>query len=148
MSSVCASIDIDVPPEQVWQTVMDPNRLQDWVTIHRSVEKVSTPLEKGSTMEQVLHMRGMSFKVKWKLADVSKPNLAQWEGSGPARSEARIRYELSENDQGGTHFAYTNEFTAPGGMLGQAASRVVVGAASEREANNSLRQLKQLLEQK
>jgi carbon monoxide dehydrogenase subunit G len=147
MSSICASIDIDAPMERVWQTVMDPSRLQDWVTIHRSVGKVSTPLKKGSTMEQVLHMRGMSFKVKWKLADVSKPNLAQWEGSGPARSEARIRYELSDNGQGGTHFAYTNEFTAPGGMLGQAASRIVVGAASEREANNSLRQLKQLLEQ-
>ena len=43
-------------------------------------------------------------------------------------------------------FEYTNEFTPPGGMLGNVASRVIVGAASEREAQNSLRALKRLLE--
>ena len=43
-------------------------------------------------------------------------------------------------------FEYTNEFTAPGGRLGNVASRVLVGAASEREARNSLARLKALLE--
>ena len=35
MSLVTASIAIDAPPEEVWETVMDPNRLANWVTIHR-----------------------------------------------------------------------------------------------------------------
>jgi hypothetical protein len=39
-----------------------------------------------------------------------------------------------------------NEFTPPGGRLGTVASRVIVGAASEREANSSLARLKALLE--
>ena len=43
-------------------------------------------------------------------------------------------------------FAYTNEFHLPGGRLGNVASRVIVGATSEREANNSLARLKALLE--
>ena len=43
-------------------------------------------------------------------------------------------------------FEYTNEFTVPGGRLGSVASRVIVGAASEREASNSLSRLKALLE--
>jgi uncharacterized protein YndB with AHSA1/START domain len=147
MSTVKTDIEIDAPIEKVWETVMDPERLKDWVTIHRDVKDVSDrPLKQGSTMDQVLHMRGISFRVQWTLVDVSEPNVAQWEGRGPAHSRAKIRYELSGNENGRTQFQYTNEFTPPGGRLGSLASRVVVGAASEREASNSLSRLKALLE--
>ena len=147
MSTVRVRIDIDAPIERVWETVMDPNRLKDWVTIHRSVKDVSEkPLRRGSTMDQVLHMRGVSFRVHWTLVDVREPDHAEWEGRGPAHSEARIRYELSRDGDGPTKFDYTNEFTPPGGRLGNVASRVIVGAASEREANNSLKRLKALVE--
>jgi uncharacterized protein YndB with AHSA1/START domain len=147
MSTVRVTIDINAPIERVWETVMDPNRLKDWVTIHRSVKDVSeTPLRRGATMDQVLHMRGVSFRVHWTLVEVSEPDRAEWEGRGPAHSEARIRYELSADGDGTTTFGYTNEFTPPGGRLGNVASRVIVGAASEREANNSLQRLKALLE--
>ncbi len=149
MSTVRVNIDIAAPIERVWETVMDPDRLKDWVTIHRSVKDVSDqPLRKGSTMDQVLSMRGVSFRVHWTLADVNEPNVAEWEGRGPAHSDARIRYELSSNGDDQTAFSYTNEFTPPGGRLGNVASRVIVGAASEREANNSLQRLKELLEKR
>jgi uncharacterized protein YndB with AHSA1/START domain len=149
MSVVHTKIRIDAPVERVWATVMDPQRLKDWVTIHRSVADVSeNPLRKGSTMEQVLHMRGVSFRVHWTVVDVSAPNIAEWEGRGPAHSRARIRYELTADDDGHTMFEYTNEFTVPGGRLGTVASRVIVGAASEREATGSLERLKALLERK
>jgi hypothetical protein len=72
--------------------------------------------------------------------------MAEWLGKGPAHSEARIRYALSSNGDDSTSFEYTNEFTPPGGRLGSVASRVVVGAASEREAHSSLNRLKALLE--
>lgn len=126
---------------------MDPGRLKDWVTIHRSIKDVSEqPLAKGATMDQVLHMRGISFTVHWTLEQVEAPKHAEWEGRGPAHSRARIRYELSGDEDGPTRFEYTNEFTPPGGRLGGVASRVIVGAASEREADRSLSQLKELLE--
>jgi uncharacterized protein YndB with AHSA1/START domain len=147
MSTVHAAIEINAPVERVWEAIMDPHRLGDWVTIHRQVRDVSdVPLIKGSTMEQVLHMRGINFHVHWKLVEVSPPNHAEWEGRGPAHSRARIRYELSRDGDGPTSFDYTNEFTPPGGLLGSVASRIVVGAASEREAHNSLERLKELLE--
>ena len=34
---VTASIDIDAPPEEVYDLVLDPARLDEWVTIHRQV---------------------------------------------------------------------------------------------------------------
>jgi carbon monoxide dehydrogenase subunit G len=146
MSAVHVKINIDAPPDRVWETVMDPDRLGDWVTIHRSVKNVSSrPLEKGATMDQMICIRGVTFRVHWTLVDIDPPHHAEWEGRGPAHSNARIRYELSSAN-GTTSFEYTNDFTAPGGRLGNVASRVIVGAASEREANNSLARLKALLE--
>jgi uncharacterized protein YndB with AHSA1/START domain len=147
MSTVHVKIRIDAPLQKVWETVMDPDRLGDWVTIHRSIKDASAkPLKKGATMEQVLHMRGVSFHVNWNLTDVQEPKLAVWEGRGPAHSRALIRYQLSGEENGPTDFEYTNEFQPPGGRLGTVASRVIVGAASEREADKSLKRLKDLVE--
>ena len=148
MSVVHVKITIDAPVQKVWDTVMDPNRLGDWVTIHRGIRDAPTaPLKSGATMDQLMQVRGFRFQVHWTLVSVQEPTLAEWKGQGPAHSSARIRYTLSKNGEGVTEFEYTNEFAPPGGRLGNLASRMIVGAASEREAHNSLSRLKALLEQ-
>lgn len=147
MSVVHVKITIDAPVQQVWDTVMNPHRLGEWVTIHRGVRNAPTgPLKSGATMDQLMHVRGFRFQVHWTLVSVQEPTFAEWKGQGPAHSSARIRYTLSENGESVTEFEYTNEFTPPGGRLGSLASRMIVGAASEREAHNSLSRLKALLE--
>ena len=147
MSTVSAKIQIDAPIERVWETVMDPSRLGDWVTIHKSVSNVSdSPLRAGSTMDQTMHVRGLTFRVHWTLMSIDSPRHAEWEGGGPARSTAVIRYELARDGNGRTTFRYTNEFHPPGGRLGSVASRMIVGATSEREARKSLERLKALVE--
>ena len=147
MTLVTASIDIDAPRERVYDTVLDPSRLDEWVTIHRRLNDVDDgPPREGYRMEQTLCLRHTNFKVKWKLTE-HEPNVsATWEGRGPAGSYARTAYRLSDLDGDGTHFEYENEFKAPGGFLGAAASRVLVGGVPQREANRSLQQLKALIE--
>lgn len=126
---------------------MDPKRLHEWVSIHRSLDAYSEgPPRKGSTMQQSLRIRGVTFRVQWTLVEVKPPRLAEWEGKGPAHSRARTRYELTPEGDDHTLFDYTNEFTTPGGRLGVVASRVFVGAVSEREAHTSLERLKALVE--
>jgi hypothetical protein len=148
MTIVHVTIEIVAPPHKVFETVMDPYRLQEWVTIHRSLDRVSAdPMVEGAHMDQVLHLHGLSFKVHWTLVGVRPPFEAEWLGRGPAMSHARIHYGLSGDRDGPTTFDYTNEFGAPGGVLGRAASRLVVGQTSEREALNSLVRLKALIEQ-
>jgi uncharacterized membrane protein len=147
MTLVTASIDIDAPRERVFDTMLDHTRLDEWVTIHRRVNDADDgPPREGFEMEQTLHLRGANFKVRWRLTE-HEPNVrATWEGRGPAHSYARTSYRLSELDGDGTHFEYENEFKPPGGFLGAAASRVLVGGVPQREANRSLQQLKALLE--
>lgn len=147
MGKVSASIDIDAPPERVWEVLMDPSRLGDWVTIHRQLREVSdSPLTEGATLKQTLCVRGANFNVNWTVADLEEEKLALWEGRGPAHSRATTRYELSARDGQGTRFDYFNEFKAPLGVLGAAASSVIVGSVPKREANRSLERLKALVE--
>jgi uncharacterized protein YndB with AHSA1/START domain len=147
MTLVTASIDIDAPPERVYDAMLDPARLADWVTIHRRVNRVDdgAPHE-GYEMEQTLCLRGANFKVRWTLTEADKPDTATWEGRGPAHSYARTSYRLRPRDGGGTRFDYENEFKAPGGFLGAAASKALIGGVPEREAHRSLERLKAMLE--
>ena len=146
MTRVQTEIEIAASPERVWAIVMDPHRLADWVTIHRRVGDVPRQLRRGSTFEQTLNLRGAHLHVTWTVVDLDEPRRAVWEGQGPAHSRASIVYELHGDGQGGTRFAYTNEFKPPGGALGAVAGRVLVGGLSHREAQRSLERLKRLAE--
>lgn len=146
MSAVHAEIHIAAPPDRVFAMALDPDHLDEWVTIHRKVNSVDPgPPHEGMKMEQTLCLRGTKFKVKWELTEYAN-HRATWEGRGPMGSHARTAYVLKPDGNGGTRFFYENEFRAPGGPLGNAASRVLVGGLPEREAKASLQRLKDLLE--
>jgi uncharacterized protein YndB with AHSA1/START domain len=146
MSLVTASTQIAVAPEEVWNMVMDPARLGDWVTIHRRlVHADEGPLQVGYEMDQQLRLRGVSLEVHWKLVDCRPVKRAVWEGRGPARSRARTEYVLNGQD-GGTRFDYRNEFHPPLGPLGAMVSRALVGGMPEREAKKTLARLRASLE--
>ena len=148
MTEVHAAIEIDAPPEQIWDVIMDPRRYGDWVTIHRKLGRFDDgPLREGFRVEQTLCLHHANFKVKWALDEVRAPLHAVWEGKGPAGSYARIVDELTPLDGGTrTRFDYRNEYSQPGGFVGRMASRVLVQGAAEREATRSLERLKAYVE--
>jgi carbon monoxide dehydrogenase subunit G len=148
MTAVKASIEIGVPPERVWDVIMDPGHFDDWVTIHRKLDHVdSGALREGFSVEQTLCLHHANFKVRWSLAALDAPRRAVWEGKGPAGSHARIVDELVALDDGErTRFDYLNEYSQPGGLLGRMAGRVFVTGTAEREAAKSLARLKAYLE--
>lgn len=147
MSTVTASTEIAASPAEVWEIVMDPARLGDWVTIHSKLHHSDdSPPHVGYRMDQQIHLRGVSLDVHWTLVDCVPVTHAVWEGRGPARSRARTEYRLRQTNAGHTHFDYRNEFHAPLGPLGALASRALVGGMPEREATRTLDRLRALLE--
>jgi uncharacterized protein YndB with AHSA1/START domain len=146
MSHVTASIHIAAPPQVVWDAIMDPGGLGEWVTIHRRLVRADAgaPRE-GFTMDQQVHMRGVTLEVHWTLVECRPCELAVWEGRGPAHSRARTEYVLAAEGDG-SRFDYQNEFHVPLGPVGAIVSRALVGGMPEREARRTLQRLRELLE--
>jgi carbon monoxide dehydrogenase subunit G len=139
------TVHIAAPPQTVYDVVMDPGRLDEWVSIHDHREDSSTaPLRKGSTLTQVLKLAGRRFKVNWKVVENEPCEHVVWEGRGPVASHARVEYRFDSND-GGTRFSYVNEYDLPGGPLGRVAGRAVA-RVTQKELDGSLQRLKQLVE--
>jgi uncharacterized protein YndB with AHSA1/START domain len=147
MSVVTASTWIAAPRQAVWEMVMDPRRLDEWVTIHRKLLHADAgPPGRGFEMDQQIHLRGVSLEVHWKLVECVPCEKAVWKGRGPARSRARTEYVL-RTERGGTRFDYRNEFHPPLGIVGALASRALVGGMPQREAGRTLNALRTRLEQ-
>jgi uncharacterized protein YndB with AHSA1/START domain len=146
MSEVSATIEINAPIDEVFALAMDPKRTLEWVTIAKDVKDVKgDPTREGFEMKQQLCLRGVPFWVSWKLVEADAPRYARYEGRGPMRSKAIIENRLEERD-GVTVYSYRNEFKAPFGPLGSTAEKVLAGGVPEREAHDSMANLKRLAE--
>ncbi len=139
-------IELGVPPEQVYEAVMDPFHLADWVSIHEGFkEEPPERLDQGAQLVQRLKVAGQGFTVRWTVTEADPPSLVRWEGKGPVGTKARVEYRFSEDGAGRTHFRYVNEYDMPGGPAGKLAGRAVSGVAG-REVDKSLTRLKGMLE--
>ena len=144
--SVRETVILAAEPERVWDTVMDPSLLARWVTTHDSYEGAPAgPLAEGAEFTQKLRLAGKSFKVRWRVVEARRPELARWEGEGPAGSTASVVYRLTAED-GGTRFDYENQFALPGGAFGKVAGGLLSAAPGAREARKTLEKLRTLLE--
>jgi len=147
VSKLKRDIDIHASPEEVWDVLMDPDHLGDWVTIQEDLEEAPDgDLVNGSRLVQRCKVAGQHFNLSWTVVEADKPRRAVWEGEGPMGSKATVVYELAQNG-GGTHFHYTNQYKLPGGIMGRIGGAAVVGA-SGHEANKTLKRLKRVVESK
>jgi carbon monoxide dehydrogenase subunit G len=139
------SVEIAAAPEAVYEVVMNPRRLTDWVTVHARLHgDPPKQLKEGSELVQSIKVAGQKFKVEWHVVKAEKPSSVQWDGRGPMGTKARVKYELEEQD-GGTLFHYVNEYDFPGGPLGRLGAKAFERTAG-KEADKTLETLKGLLE--
>jgi carbon monoxide dehydrogenase subunit G len=143
---VTGEIEVAAAPEQVWEVVMDPQRLGQWVTTHAGLgDGTPKELRQGSAFKQELSLAGARFSVEWTVTECDRPRSVTWTGLGPGGSQAHVKYGLDPVD-GQTRFEYENQFELPGGVLGRLAGRTVGDRVIRREAERSLKNLKRLLE--
>jgi carbon monoxide dehydrogenase subunit G len=139
------TVEIAAPPQRVYDVVMDPARLEEWVTIHHHLEDAPNGrLKKGSKLTQSLKLAGKKFKVRWTVVENDPCVRVVWEGRGPVASHARVVYAFEGNGDG-TTFSYLNEYDLPGGALGRMATRAV-SRVTQKELEGSLQRLKSLVE--
>jgi uncharacterized protein YndB with AHSA1/START domain len=138
-------VEIAAPPEEVYDLIADPDRLEEWVSIHVALlDSSSDTLQEGSELTQCLRLAGQKFKVRWKVVESDRPRRLVWEGKGPVHSHARVVNDL-EPTEGGTRFSYINEYDLPGGRFGKMAGPMVRRVTSG-ELEKSLESLRKLVE--
>jgi carbon monoxide dehydrogenase subunit G len=138
-------IEIAATPEALYEVIMNPAQLENWVTIHDSlVHAPNGQLEEGDELEQKLKIAGQAFKVRWKVVTAHHPRDIEWEGRGPMGTKARVSYDLEPRGEG-TCFNYLNEYELPGGPLGKVGAKAFQRTAA-KEADRTLVNLKGLLE--
>jgi carbon monoxide dehydrogenase subunit G len=140
-------IRIDAPPNRVYDVVMDPQRLGDWVTIHHRLEEAPEgQLRRGSKLTQCLKLAGSKFRVRWTVVENEPCERVVWEGKGPVGSRAKVVYEFADSSDGDrTDFHYRNEYDLPGGPLGRIAGRGVA-RVTQKELDATLQKLKAITE--
>ena len=137
--------EIAAPPDRVYDLVMDPRRLEEWVTIHHYLEDAPEgQLKEGSKLTQVLKLAGRRFHVRWTVVENDPCRRVVWEGDGPVASHARVVYQFEPNSNG-TRFTYLNEYRLPGGPFGRLAGSAV-SRITAKELDGSLARLKQIVE--
>ncbi len=145
MPKQSGSTEIAASREAVWEVISDPSRLGEWVTFDRGIEgDRPTTVEEGTTFTQQVSVADQEFDVEWTAREVSPPSRMVWDGEGPMGSSARSTYELSDAGEK-VEFTYSTEFAPPGGKVGEVAA-TLVESSSQREADESLRRLKRLVE--
>ncbi len=139
------TVIVDAPAQKLYDVVMDPSRLSEWVTIHHHLEDAPRGmLKQGSKLTQCLKLAGRQFKVRWTVVENEVCERVVWEGRGPVGSHARVEYDFTPQGET-TVFSYTNEYDLPGGVLGRVAGGAVARVAG-KEVDGSLAKLKRMVE--
>jgi uncharacterized protein YndB with AHSA1/START domain len=140
-------ITIDASRDAVYDVLLDPDCLGEWVTIQEELEEApeGRDLAEGDELRQRMKVAGKRFKLSWTVVEADRPSRVVWEGCGPMGTKAKAIYELADDGDGGTRFSYMNEYGLPGGFAGKLAGRAIV-KASGGEADRSLERLKALCE--
>lgn len=109
MAAITASIEIDAPPEKVFDYLSQLDKHHEWQTSIKSIE-VLTPGETrvGSQAREVREAGGRDQTITYEMTEVERPHTAAFKGvDGPVRPFGRVT--LTPLD-GGSRTRYDFEF--------------------------------------
>lgn len=132
MSRVTATVDIDAPPERVWEVIADPNNLPRWDRRIHAVEGVPADgLKPGSTYTTEIRVMGVRARVDAFVREIRPPEYAEIELTG-APLRATVYTTLTPLEGGRSRLVQDVEYHVRGGQLGEALGRALehLGAAT------------------
>ncbi|MEB3034679.1 type II toxin-antitoxin system Rv0910 family toxin [[Mycobacterium] nativiensis] len=136
MAKLSGSIDVPLSPEEAWAHASDLSRYKEWLTIHRVWRSVlPETLEKGTTLESIVEVKGMPNKIRWTIVNYKPPTGMTLNGDGKGGVKIKLLAKVAPADDGAkvsfdVHLGGPALF-GPIGML--------VAAALRGDINESLR---------
>ena len=126
VSRVSATVDVDAPPEKVWEVIADPRNMPAWDRRIVSVRDVpETDLHEGSEYTTELRYMGLSAAIRARVRTLRPAEYAEVELSGlPLRGT--VRTTLTPIDDGSrTRLDQIVDYQLRGGPVGRILGRIL-----------------------
>jgi len=101
VAKLSVSVDVPLPPEQAWECAADLSRYKEWLTIHR-VWRSALPetLEKGTTLDSIVEVKGMANRVKWTIVHYKPPQAMTLNGDGRGGVKIKLMAKITPKGDG------------------------------------------------
>ncbi len=136
MAKLSDSVDVPLPPQKSWECASDLSRFNEWLTIHRVWRsKLPETLEKGTTIDSIVEVKGLATRVKWTIVHYNPPQAMTLNGDG--RGGVKIKLMAKITPEGDDNSVVTFDIHLGGhalfGPIG-----MVVAAALKGDIRESL----------
>ncbi|MGV0907080.1 type II toxin-antitoxin system Rv0910 family toxin [Mycobacterium novum] len=135
MAKLSGSIDVPLPPEEAWAHASDLSRYKEWLTIHRVWRSVlPETLEKGTTLESIVEVKGMPNRIKWTIVNYKPPTGMTLNGDGKGGVKIKLLAKVTPAGDG-SKVSFDVHLGGPAlfGPIG-----MLVAAALKSDINESL----------
>jgi uncharacterized protein YndB with AHSA1/START domain len=124
MSVVQASVDVEAPPERVWDVVADPRNLPRWDHHIEAVDGVPEDgLREGIGYAATIRLMGVRTRVKVQVVELRPHEYAKVTLDGLL--DGVVQTWLVPLDAGGTRLRHRVQYRFKGGPFGRLAARGV-----------------------
>jgi uncharacterized protein YndB with AHSA1/START domain len=147
MPKIRSEIEIDAPPERVWEIVSDPERLPQYNATIIEVSDATGRLDRvGTTYQGVAKVYGRRIEGGWEVTEVIPLRRIVQRGSAPGGGEATVVGTLEPTERGTTRSAVEIDYQLPAGFLGELANKLFIERSIERDVRHTNENLKALAE--
>lgn len=144
MAKLSVSVDVPLPPEKAWQCASDLSRYREWLSIHRVWRsKLPETLEKGTTLESIVEVKGMPNRIKWTIVHFKPPGAMTLNGDGKGGVKVKLIGKVKPAPNGSEASTVTFDVHLGGPALFGPIGMVVAGAL-RGDIRESLERFKQV----
>jgi carbon monoxide dehydrogenase subunit G len=140
MAKLSVSVDVPLPPEKAWECASDLSRYKEWLSIHRVWRsKLPETLEKGTTLESIVEVKGMPNRIKWTIVHYKPPEAMTLNGDGKGGVKVKLIGKVKPAAGDGSTVTFDVHLGGPAlfGPIG-----MVVAGALKRDIRESLDKFK------
>jgi Polyketide cyclase / dehydrase and lipid transport len=142
MAKLSVSVDVPMPPEEAWACASDLSRYKEWLSIHRVWRsKLPETLDKGTTLESIVEVKGMPNRIKWTIVHFKPPEAMTLNGDGKGGVKVKLigKVQPSREDPEGSTVTFDVHLGGPAlfGPIG-----MVVAGALRGDIRDSLDKFK------